>query len=138
MNEQFTKELLMKEVGAKDNIFLLAFEADRVAGYARLRENNIPPDLHTSNAIEIARIYSATSQIGKGVGKALMQKCIDIALEKGKEAVWLGVWEKNERAIQFYQKWGFEKFAQHNFILGNDVQQDWLMVKKLYPFTNHI
>jgi ribosomal protein S18 acetylase RimI-like enzyme len=131
MDEQFTKELLMKEVGAKDNIFILAFEDEEVAGYVRLRENNIPPGLGTTNAIEIARIYAATSQIGKGVGKALMQKCIDIATEKGKEAIWLGVWEKNERAIQFYQKWGFEKFAQHNFILGNDVQQDWLMVKTL-------
>jgi ribosomal protein S18 acetylase RimI-like enzyme len=131
IHEQFTKELLMKEVGAKDNIFLLAFDDNEVAGYARLRQNNIPPGLGTSNAIEIARIYAATSQIGKGVGKALMQKCIEIALEEGKEVVWLGVWEKNERAIQFYQKCGFQKFAQHEFILGNDVQQDWLMMKHL-------
>jgi len=83
MDEKFTKEMLMREVGARDNIFLLAFDGEEIAGYARLRENNVPPGLGTSNAIEIARVYAATSQIGKGVGKALMQKCIDIAIEKG-------------------------------------------------------
>ena len=60
-----------------------------------------------------------------------MQKCIEIAKSGNREIVWLGVWEKNKRAIEFYKKWGFEKFADHDFILGNDVQKDWLMKKTL-------
>ncbi len=131
MNEQFTREALIKEVGAKDNIFLLAFDEEQPVGYARIRENNNPPSLGTANAIEIARIYAATNTIGKGIGKALMQKCIEIAKAGNREIAWLGVWEKNQRAIDFYKKWGFEKFADHDFILGNDVQKDWLMKKKL-------
>ena len=131
MNEQFTREALIKEVGAKDNIFLLAFDEEQPVGYARIRENNNPPSLGTANAIEIARIYAATNTIGKGIGKALMQKCIEIAKTGNREIVWLGVWEKNKRAIEFYKKWGFEKFADHDFILGNDVQKDWLMKKTL-------
>ena len=131
MNEQFTREALIKEVGAKDNIFLLAFDEEQPVGYARIRENNNPPSLGTTNAIEIARIYAATNTIGKGIGKALMQKCIEIAKTGNREIVWLGVWEKNKRAIEFYKKWGFEKFADHDFILGNDVQKDWLMKKTL-------
>jgi ribosomal protein S18 acetylase RimI-like enzyme len=81
------------------------------------------------NAMEIARIYSMTNMIGKGVGKALMQASIDLAKEKGKEVIWLGVWEKNQRAIDFYIKWGFEKFDETDFLLGNDLQRDWLMRK---------
>jgi ribosomal protein S18 acetylase RimI-like enzyme len=131
MNEQFTKGMLVREVGAKDNIFLLALDREQPVGYARIRENNNPPSLGTSNAIEIARIYAATNAIGKGIGKALMQKCIEIAIARNKEVVWLGVWEKNQRAIDFYIKWGFEKFADHDFILGNDVQKDWLMKKNI-------
>ena len=69
--------------------------------------------------------------IGKGVGSALMNKCIDIAREKDYHTVWLGVWEHNHRAIEFYTRWGFEKFAEHDFILGNDVQKDWLMKKDI-------
>ena len=132
MNEKFTKEALMNEVGAERNIFLLAFEADEPVGYVRMRENNNPPALGNEQAIEIARIYAVQSAIGKGVGSALMQKCIDTAIERNIGTVWLGVWEHNKRAIDFYIRWGFEKFAEHDFILGNDVQKDWLM-KKTVP-----
>lgn len=131
MDEQFTREALIKEVGAPGNIFLLALEGDQPVGYARIRENNNPPSLGTHNAIEIARIYAATHAIGKGVGKALMQKAIDIAKAGKKEFAWLGVWENNHRAIDFYTKWGFEKFDEHDFILGDDRQTDWLMKKKI-------
>lgn len=131
MTEQFSREALMKEVGAEGNIFFLAYDGETPVGYARMRESNNPPELGDKRTIEIARIYAATSCIGKGVGKALMQKCIDAAKEMNKEVVWLGVWQKNQRAIDFYTKWGFEKFSTHVFVLGNDPQTDWLMKKDL-------
>jgi diamine N-acetyltransferase len=131
LTEQFTKGRLMLEVGAPENTFLLAFIGDEIAGYVKLREGKQPLALQNSNAIEIARIYCTSSCIGKGVGKELMQKSIDIAKEKHKEIVWLGVWEKNKRAIDFYTKWGFEKFGEQDFLLGNDLQNDWLMKKEL-------
>lgn len=131
MNEVFTKEALIKEVGADNNIFLLAEDEEKVLGYARIREHNIPPGLNTTNAIEIARLYAIKESIGKGVGKMLMQACINIAALKKADTLWLGVWEKNERAIHFYKQWGFEKFADHIFQLGDDLQTDWLMKKKL-------
>jgi len=62
-----------------------------------------------------------------------MEHCIKLAAEKNKELIWLGVWERNQRAISFYQKFGFEKFGEHDFVLGNDVQTDWLMKKMLRP-----
>ncbi|MBL7732754.1 MAG: GNAT family N-acetyltransferase [Chitinophagaceae bacterium] len=133
MTEQFTHEALMKEVTEPGNIFLLAYTGDEPAGYVRLREKNNPPELGNHNAIEIARIYAVTTAIGKGVGSALMKACIDIAREKNKTMIWLGVWEHNQRAIDFYARWGFEKFATHVFMLGTDPQTDWLMKKELQP-----
>ena len=131
MNEQFTFEKLINEVGTPGNIFLLAYDGDQPVGYVRIRENNNPPSLGSHNAIEIARIYATSNAIGKGIGKALMQKAIEIAQAGKREFAWLGVWEKNQRAIDFYIKWGFEKFDEHDFILGDDVQKDWLMKKPL-------
>ena len=131
MERRFTKELLMKEVGARGNIFLLAYYNGNVAGYARLREDNNPPLLRGQKTLEIARIYATKDFIGKGIGKALMEAAIDIARKMEKRIVWLGVWEKNQRAIDFYARWGFEKFSDHEFILGNDVQNDWLMKKDI-------
>jgi len=122
---------LILEVGAAENTFLLAYHEDQVAGYVKLRESKPPKSLGTKNALEIARLYALASMIGKGVGKALMQVSIDIANKRAKEVLWLGVWEHNPRAIAFYQKWGFEKFDEWSFLLGNDMQRDWLMRKRL-------
>src|SRR5688572_20225103 len=127
LNEQFTKGKLMMEVGARENLFLLAYDRHEVAGYAKLRDNRVPSSLKPAQAMEVARLYAMTHKIGKGVGAALMQKSIEVGLEKGKDVLWLGVWEKNHRAIDFYTKWGFEKFEEIDFLLGDDVQRDWLM-----------
>jgi ribosomal protein S18 acetylase RimI-like enzyme len=48
-----------------------------------------------------------------------------------KDNIWLGVWEHNHQAIKFYTTWGFEKFGDHLFLLGDDPQTDWLMKKEL-------
>jgi ribosomal protein S18 acetylase RimI-like enzyme len=131
LNHQFTKGRLMMEVGAKGNVFLLAYNDDQLAGYVKLRDERVPLSMGDVAAIEIARIYAVSNQIGKGVGSFLMQSSINIAKQKNKEWMWLGVWEKNQRAIEFYTKWGFEKFEETDFLLGNDVQRDWLMKKKV-------
>jgi diamine N-acetyltransferase len=131
LNEQFTKGKLILELAYPENIFLLAFTGDDVAGYVKLRDSAPPRSLGSSKAMEIARIYAMTSMIGKGVGKKLMQASIDIATERQKEVVWLGVWEKNHRAIDFYTRNGFVKFDETDFLLGDDLQKDWLMKKIL-------
>ena len=131
MNEVFTRERLIKEVGAQGNIFLLAYAEKQVVGYARMREGGNRAEFVNRSSFEIARIYAIQSCHGKGVGAALMNACLDTARQYNKEVTWLGVWEKNERAIAFYRKWGFEKFAEHDFILGNDVQRDWLMKREM-------
>jgi ribosomal protein S18 acetylase RimI-like enzyme len=133
MSEQFATEKLMKEVGAEGNIFLLAYSNNELAGYVRMREGERRGELENKTAIEIARIYAVQHSLGKGIGSTLMQNCIDMAKELNKEIIWLGVWEHNRRAIDFYTKWGFEKFAEHDFVLGNDVQRDWLMKRSLKP-----
>jgi len=132
MNEVFTREKLMTELDMPDNIFLLAYADGSVAGYVRMRDKNIPEvSLGTDNIIEIARIYTVASEIAKGIGTALMKECISIAKEKQRNYIWLGVWEMNDRAIRFYERVGFKKFGAHEFVLGSDVQTDWLMMLEL-------
>jgi GNAT superfamily N-acetyltransferase len=132
LQTQFTVEQLIEEVGAPRNTFLLAWLGEEVAGYARLYDGGeLPHELAGTAAIEISRIYATQQAIGKGVGKALMEAAIDIAREKGKNWIWLCVWERNGRAIAFYEKMGFEIFGKHLFVLGQDLQNDWEMKKRL-------
>ncbi|MBK6826465.1 MAG: GNAT family N-acetyltransferase [Chitinophagaceae bacterium] len=129
MKEQFSREKLMAEVTDISNHFYIAWEEEEPAGYLKLRQGEPLPELEGRPAMEIARIYVSARQIGKGVGHQLMQTALDFAISKGFQNIWLGVWEKNERAIQFYNRWGFKKFNTHVFMLGNDPQTDWLMYR---------
>lgn len=136
MEEQFSHELLMEQVSEPGNTFLIAFMNDQPAGYARLVESESPAALANENSLEISRIYVLNSAIGTGIGKAMMEECIRVAKQKNKVVIWLGVWEHNSRAISFYTKFGFSKFATHLFLLGDDPQSDWLMKKDLMAFEN--
>jgi diamine N-acetyltransferase len=134
MSVQFSSDKLIAEVSEKNHIFLLAYLEDQVAGYVKLRENEAPEELGRVLAIEIARIYVARHAKGLGLGRALVQRCLDIAKAKRKEVIWLGVWQHNQKAIGFYNHLGFERFGQYIFMLGNDPQTDWLMKKTLGLF----
>lgn len=131
LSQQFSKGRLLLEVGSPELQFFLAYSGAIPAGYVKLREKDQPESLGKKESLEIARLYAVKHMIGKGVGRLLMQKSLQVAAEKGKEVVWLGVWERNKRAIDFYRTWGFEKFDEQDFVLGDDVQRDWLMKKDL-------
>ncbi len=133
LSEQFSRENLIQQVADPTHTFLLAYSDEKPAGYVLLKET-LHEDLDSKNAVEISRLYAITSFIGMGIGKALMDAAIAEARKWQKDNIWLGVWEHNHRAIGFYKKYGFEKFAEHDFILGNDVQRDWLMKKSIIHF----
>lgn len=131
--EQFSTEKLMAEVGGEGHEFLIAYVDGDPAGYLFLKNETDPalPVPATGSAIEISRLYVRRNFIGKGIGKILMQSAITYAGAAQKTFLWLGVWEHNQRAIEFYTAFGFEKFGEQDFILGNDLQRDWKMGKQL-------
>jgi ribosomal protein S18 acetylase RimI-like enzyme len=131
MAQYYALEKIQTELKDPFSIFLLAYDGNRLIGYAKMNEHVKEESRNLENPIEIERIYSINEMIGKGVGKKLMEKCLAVGNEKNKKTVWLGVWETNYRAIEFYTRWGFEKFGEHNFPVGNDPQTDWLMKKSL-------
>ena len=112
-------------------VYLIAVDGDNFAGYARVRDNNEVDNLLGTNHLELQRLYADVPYQGQGVAKALMDTCEKIAADRGKEWIWLGVWELNYKAQDFYKKWGFERFSEHIFQMGNDPQTDWLLKKKL-------
>ena len=61
------------------------------------------------------------------MGQLLYNKALEIATKLSIKEIWLGVWEKNKRAISFYKKNGFIEFDTHIFKLGNDEQIDIMM-----------
>lgn len=109
----------------------LALDETDVVGFVRLRQSNEVVSYLGENTIELQRLYVLTSAQGKSVGKLLMEKSLEYALTHKFEWIWLGVWEKNYKAQKFYERWGFERFSEHTFWMGDDPQVDWLLRKKL-------
>lgn len=110
--------------------FLLESVEGQLIGYAKLRHHAPPRRMKNRNAIEIQRIYLLQTQLGQGQGRMLMEHCLDWALVRGYTAVWLGVWERNARAIAFYEKLGFERFGFHYFQFGSERQRDFWLQKQ--------
>ncbi|MDZ7650391.1 MAG: GNAT family N-acetyltransferase [Cytophagales bacterium] len=100
-------------------------------GFVRLRECDEVRSLLGDNALELQRLYVLTLAQGKSVGKLLMDMAMQYAIQKKYDWIWLGVWERNFKAQEFYKRWGFEKFSEHTFWMGDDPQVDWLLKKKL-------
>jgi ribosomal protein S18 acetylase RimI-like enzyme len=131
LDSTFTQERVESEFSEPGSQFFIAEENGLPLGYARVRTSKREEGVLGLNPMEIERLYVLKDQLGKGIGQKLMQVCLDFARENGHDSMWLGVWEHNERAIAFYRKWGFEKFSQHTFMLGDDPQIDWLMQKQI-------
>lgn len=126
---QLTLPKIKEALEEKGSVFFLAEKAGQAVGYARVRQSPLPEGFSEENAIEIERLYVDKKFIGKRVGYLLMNSCLRHATRNGFKTVWLGVWEHNTRALAFYEKWGFQKFGHHTFMLGNDAQTDLLMKK---------
>lgn len=60
-----------------------------------------------------------------------MDKAISMGNDLGKFYLWLGVWEKNRRGIQFYEKHGFYVIGRHPFYMGQEEQTDYIFRKDL-------
>ena len=127
LEKSFSPEIQWNELSAPDNIFLIAETESQPIGYAQLIIDSKDERLQEIKTLEIRRIYAIKEFIGKGVGRALIQATIQEAKQRGCASIWLGVWEKNPRAISFYKNWGFREVGTHIFHLGNDPQRDFIL-----------
>ena len=134
-----TIPILEAELADPKSTFFLACSSEGTPiGYAKLRRQTPPrqmanPYRQGGKTIEIQRIYLANAQVGQGQGRRLMEYCLDWAQQQGYTTVWLGVWERNERALAFYAKMGFERFGYHYFQFGSERQRDFWLQKQLMP-----
>ena len=103
----------------------------RLAGYALLHEGPAPPSVAGSAPLEIRRFYLDRAFHGAGVSRTLMDTCVAEATRRGADVLWLGVWERNARAIRFYEKCGFRDVGSQPFVLGTDPQTDRVMSRAL-------
>lgn len=129
----FSPEIQLGEIRDARMITLLAEVGSIAAGFAQVHQGP-PPACVTGNApVEVRRFYVDSPFHGRGIAQALMRAVEQTARSLGGRTLWLGVWERNPRAIAFYGKCGFVDVGQHAFIFGTEEQTDRVMARALSP-----
>ena len=117
---------------ADPSITTLLAEVDgELAGYAQITSGAVPECVEDEAPLEIMRFYLDQAWHGRGVAQRLMSAAVEESVRRGARTLWLGVWERNLRAIAFYGKCGFVSTGSKIFCLGNDEQLDVVMVRLL-------
>ena len=123
----FDETKLLDEVRTEGSAFYFANINEDIAGYLKLTIGEAQTERVPGRTIEIERIYVLESMQGTGVGKALFEFALEKAESQQVDAIWLGVWEENPKAIRFYERQGFQPFGIHSFTIGNEAQNDIMM-----------
>jgi len=117
---------------ANPEITTLLAEVDgQLARYAQVRASAVPDCVRGITPLELWRFYVAAPWHGRGIAHALMKSVENEARAREAQTLWLGVWERNERAKSFYRKCGFADAGSQVFVLCTDAQTDRIMVRSL-------
>ncbi|MEK5070013.1 GNAT family N-acetyltransferase [Sporosarcina sp. FSL K6-1508] len=131
LKKAFNLEQLEKELSNISSEFFFVFVKNEIAGYLKVNTNDSQSENMGDESLEIERIYIRRKYQKQGLGKYLIDKAIEIAVQKQKQKIWLGVWEKNENAISFYKNVGFVQVGAHSFFMGDEEQIDNILAKTL-------
>ena len=127
----FSPALQAAELADPQNIFWLVYAGEGCIGYVKMFTGPAAAVVSNPKALKISRLYLLQETCGRGIGAAVLNRCISYAREEGFASVWLTVWEHNTRALALYRKQGFKIVGDEDFVLGQDVQHDFIMEKVL-------
>lgn len=127
LGQNFNEAKLADELKEPSSLFFLVLLDGRAAAYMKVNFDGAQTEEGYGNTLEIQRIYVLNEFKNLHIGSMLIRKAEEIARSRKLEFIWLGVWEKNIKAIEFYRKRGFSKLDSHIFKLGDDLQTDHIM-----------
>ena len=119
-----------------DRDLLVAESDDGLVGYVMTVAGE-PVDAEAAAAatrrptVELSKCYADAAMHGSGAAGLLVDAAIELAVRRGARAMWLGVNEENARAHRFYGKHGFSKVGTKHFLVGDRLEDDWVMERPL-------
>lgn len=134
LDEAYSITALQEDILSSRKHIIVACDPadDHVIGFAQLTEGTSEPCIEDlANIVELQRLYVHSDYHGLGLGRALTQLAENMALDKGYQTIWLGVWEGNFQSQRIYEAMGFSRVGEHEFQMGRCIQTDWIMCKEL-------
>jgi ribosomal protein S18 acetylase RimI-like enzyme len=105
-------------------------DSGALIGFAQWRFGPVPSCVVDQEPAELWRFYVGREFHGLGIAQRLLNHTLENAYEAGVEAMWVGVWAPNARALAFYRKHGFVEVGTHPYVMVNEVQDDIVLVHK--------
>lgn len=136
LERAFTSAQLEQELTNTSSEFYFIYSDKKLAGYMKINVDDAQSEQASDASLEIERVYIKSSFKRKGLGKYLIDQAIEVAQRYNKKLIWLGVWEHNTQAIEFYNRMGFVQTGSHPFYMGDEEQIDLIMTKSLGYYTN--
>jgi len=130
--EAFTAEQFSKEIQHPQSTFWLGWLEGDLVAYLKLNVGTYTESLNTGKYFQIERIYVDPKWQGNGLGEILLDFCYQQAQLAQSDWIWLSVWQRNPRAVHFYERCGYEVCGTEVFQLGDDPQLDWVMRKEVF------
>ena len=127
----FTEHQIKSELLDSAATFFIAKLKYQWVGYAKLNQSPPPKCIRQLPAIELSRLYTMQLYLGSGIGLALLEACTSYAHSKAFKTLWLGSWKENHRGNAFHTKMGFEIVGDKTFLLGSDLQEDYVFAKSM-------
>jgi len=132
INDAFNENIIIEQLLNVNSEFYFVYLKNVLVAYFKLNKREAQTEQFAKKSIELERIYVLRDFQSQGIGKRILLKIIDIAILSKSTFIWLGVWQKNVKAVKFYETYGFKKFGSHPYFIGKDKQTDWLMKKRLH------
>ncbi|CIV74579.1 acetyltransferase%2C GNAT family [Streptococcus pneumoniae] len=129
--EAYSLKTLSTELGNPDSETSIEEFSSYLNFFLKVNWGSAQTERELEDAFEIQRLYVLQKFQGFGLGKQLFEFALELATKNSFSWAWLGVWEHNTKAQAFYNRYGFEKFSQHHFMVDQKVDTDWLLRKKL-------
>lgn len=127
LDASFSMDKVRKELSCEQSQFWVLEVEGIYAGYLKLNWGDAQTDLWEAEGLEVERVYVASDFKRKGLGRALFNKAFSVSKSLRKSYIWLGVWENNHDAIEFYKSQGFVVIGTHEFDMGGTRDTDYVM-----------
>jgi ribosomal protein S18 acetylase RimI-like enzyme len=126
LSAKYGPDVQAGELAEADTRYRLALSGEAIVGYCMMGPIDIDVDIDRTAALELHRLYVDQHVKGAGVAAALMEDCLAWARGRGAKQLYLSVWENNHRAQAFYKRYGFEHIGEHDFMVGDTADRDFI------------
>jgi ribosomal protein S18 acetylase RimI-like enzyme len=129
--QTFSVQKIKSSILKPNNFYWIAYFNDLPVGYAKLKLNSTNKFIDAPNQSQLQKIYVLKDFISKKIGFKLQEKLLLKAKNSKSKIIWLSVLKENTRALNFYKKNNFNIKGEHNFKIGIEKFNFYVMSKKL-------